>query len=280
MKQHTLKHTHVFTGTGLHTGRPVMMAVQPAPADTGIRFIRTDIRRNPEIPAMARFVGKTRRSTSLKIGRARVVTPEHLLSTLSCMGIDNALILLDAPEVPILDGSASRYAEAFAADGLVEQDRERDFLVVDRTFVCEDPDSGSRIVIEPYDGFQVELTIDFKSKVIGRQTVRYDPSVDFAHEIAPCRTFCFYNEVRLLRFTGLIKGGSLDNALVVDDARGGFVGDPKLLFPDEPARHKLLDLLGDFSLAGRPVRARVTAYKPGHSINTKAIKQLTAAYTK
>lgn len=280
MKQHTLKHNHVFFGTGLHTGRPVMMVLQPAPADFGIRFCRTDLRHNPEVPARAAFVGKTRRSTSLKCGGARVVTPEHLLSTLSCMGVDNARILIDAPEVPILDGSASQYAAAIAEDGLEEQDREREFLVVDRTFTCEDPKSGSRIVIEPFDGFQVELTIDFKSKVIGRQTVRYDSSVDFAREIAPCRTFCFYNEVRLLRLTGLIKGGSLDNALVVDDARGGFVGDPRLYFPDEPARHKLLDLLGDFSLAGRPVRARVTAYKPGHAINTKAIKQLTAAYTK
>ena len=280
MKQHTLKHTHIFTGTGLHTGRPVMMAITPAPENTGIRFCRTDLKSSPEIPALAGFVGKTRRSTSIASGKAQAVTIEHLLAALRCFAVDNALIMIDSAEVPILDGSARPYADVLLADGLAEQSADRRFLTVTRPFVYEDAHSSSRISIEPFDGFEVDLTIDFPSKVIGRQTARFDASTDFAREIAPCRTFCFYKEIALLKMVGLIKGGSLDNALVVDDSRGGFVGSPRLYYPNEPARHKLLDLLGDFSLAGMPLRGKVTAYKPGHKVNTTFIRQLINEYSK
>ena len=155
----------------------------------------------------------------------------------------------------------------------MEQHSERSYIEITRPFVYENSRSGSRISFEPSDGFELEVTIDFSSKVIGRQTARFDENTDYAVEIAPCRTFCFYREIRLLRLLGLIKGGSLDNALVVDEPRG-YIGDPALRFENEASRHKLLDLLGDLALAGRPLKGRITAYKPGHETNTLALKKL------
>ncbi|MBQ6299900.1 MAG: UDP-3-O-[Bacteroidales bacterium] len=270
MKQHTLKASCSFSGKGLHTGRPVSMQVLPSSPGTGIVFQRTDLPGEPMVAAHVRNVGRTRRGTTLSSAGVRILTPEHLLSALSCLGVDNALVRLDAAEVPILDGSARPYAEAFIACGLEEQPEERVPLAVRRPFVYEDPRSGARIGLEPFDGFEAEVTIDFKSKVIGVQKARFDASTDYVRDIAPCRTFCFRREVFFLRLTGLIRGGSLENALVVDEPRG-YVGNPVLSFENEPARHKLLDLLGDFSLAGRPILGRVRAYKPGHTVNTKAL---------
>ena len=270
MKQHTLKAPCFFSGKGLHSGRPVSMQVLPAPPDHGIVFQRTDLRAEPKVAALVRNVGRTFRRTSLTDGGVKILTPEHLLSALFCLGVDNALIRLDAAEVPILDGSARLYAEAFLACGLEEQPADRNPIVVRRPFAFEDSRRGSRIEIEPFDGFDVEVTIDFNSQVIGRQQAVYDASTDFAQEIAPCRTFCFKREVTFLRLLGLIRGGSLENALVVDEPRG-YAGGAVLHFPDEPARHKLLDLLGDLSLAGRPIAGRIRAYRPGHSVNTRAL---------
>jgi UDP-3-O-[3-hydroxymyristoyl] N-acetylglucosamine deacetylase/3-hydroxyacyl-[acyl-carrier-protein] dehydratase len=275
MKQHTLKTACSFRGRGLHKGRPVNLEVLPAPAGHGIVFQRTDLRGEPCVPARVVQVGKTRRRTSLVAGRARVQTAEHLLSALYAMGVDNALIRLDAPEVPILDGSARPFAEAFLAAGLEAQDAERNPIVVTRPFVFPDTRSGSVIRFDPADEFSVEVTIDFPSKVIGVQHARFDAATDYATEVAPARTFCFKNEVRMLRLTGLIRGGSLDNALVVDEPRG-YVGNPVLYFDNEPARHKLLDLLGDLSLAGRPIQGKLSAYKPGHRINTRALNRFLA----
>ncbi|MBR6424086.1 MAG: UDP-3-O-[Bacteroidales bacterium] len=275
MRQHTLNSTYSFSGKGLHTGRPVTMQLLPAPADFGIVFQRTDLGSDVQVRASIENVIQTRRCTTLSERGVKIITAEHLLSALSALGVDNALVQIDAAEVPILDGSARPYVEAICTHGLMEQPAERKPIVVERPFVYEDPRSGSRIVFEPADSFSVDVTIDFKSKVIGVQHAHYDETVDYAREIAPCRTFCFRKEVLMLRFFGLIKGGSLDNALVVDEPRG-FVGDPVLQFPDEPARHKLLDLLGDLTLAGRPIQGRITAYKPGHKANTQALKQLLA----
>lgn len=279
MKQHTLKDACLFTGRGLHTGRPVTLQLLPAAAGHGIVFQRTDLRGEPCVPALVQYVGRTRRSTSLAVEGVKILTPEHLLSAMSALGVDNVLVRLDAAEVPILDGSARPFAEAVREVGLEEQEAERRMLVIDRPFSYEDPRSGSDIAFEPGDGFEVELTVDYPSKVIGRQTVRYDAATDYLKEIAPCRTFCFRREVKWLRMLGLIRGGSLDNALVVDEPRG-YVGDPELFFADEPARHKLLDLLGDLSLAGMPIRGKVTAYKPGHKVNTQALRQFLTAYTR
>jgi len=248
------------------------MELLPAPPGHGIVFQRTDLPALPQVPALVRYVGRTRRSTSLECRGIRVLTPEHLLSALSGLGVDNVLVRLDAAEVPILDGSARPFADAILRCGLAEQDADRNPIVVVRPSVYEDPRSGSRIEFEPYGGFEAEVTIDFKSKVIGMQHARFDAGTDYAREIAPNRTFCFRREIAFLRLCGLIRGGSLENALVVDEPRG-YVGDPSLLFDNEPARHKLLDLLGDLSLAGRPIRGRIRAYKPGHRINTRALNR-------
>ena len=276
MKQHTLNSTYTFSGKGLHTGKPVTMQLLPAPEDYGIVFQRTDLGDDVLVHACVENVIQTRRCTTLSERGVKIITAEHLLSALSALGVDNALVQIDAAEVPILDGSARPYVEAICKHGLIEQPAERRPIVVDKPFVYEDPRSGSRIAFEPAADFSVDVTIDFKSQVIGTQQAHWDWSVDYAREIAPCRTFCFRKEVRMLRFLGLIKGGSLDNALVVDEPRG-YLGDPVLQFPDEPARHKLLDLLGDLALAGRPIQGHITAYKPGHKANTTALKLFLAS---
>ena len=276
MKQHTLNSTYTFTGKGLHTGKSVTMQLLPAPDDFGIVFQRTDLGSGVEVHACVDNVIQTRRCTTLSERGVKIITAEHLLSALSALGVDNALVQIDAAEVPILDGSARPYVEAIREHGLMAQHTDRSPVVVSRPFEYKDPRSGSCIRFEPADGFEVDVTIDFKSRVIGVQHARFDGTVDYGREIAPCRTFCFRKEVMMLRLLGLIKGGSLDNALVVDEPRG-FVGDPVLQFPDEPARHKLLDLLGDLALAGRPIQGRITAYKPGHKTNTTALKQFLAS---
>ena len=276
MKQQTLNSTYTFTGKGLHTGKPVTMQLLPAPQDYGIVFQRTDLGSGVEVHARVENVIQTRRCTTLSERGVKIMTAEHLLSALYALGVDNVLVQIDAAEVPILDGSARPYVEAFLEHGLMKQPADRRPIVVERPFVYENPKIGSRIAFEPADRFSVDVTIDFKSQVIGVQRAHFDDAVDFGREIAPCRTFCFRKEILMLRLLGLIKGGSLDNALVVDEPRG-YVGDPTLLFPDEPARHKLLDLLGDLALAGRPIQGRVTAYKPGHKTNTNALKQFLAS---
>ena len=271
MKQHTLRTACRFSGTGLHGGQPVSVVILPAPDDYGIRFHRTDLGPDALLPARLEYVGRSRRSTLLQRDPVKVVTPEHLLSALAGMGVDNALIRLDAPELPILDGSAGPYADAFRSCGLVPQTTERRVLVVEKPFVYEDA-AGTRIAIEPSDSPSFEVTVDFKSAVLGVQTARFDASVDYADEIAPCRTFCFYHEVGMLLRLGLIKGGTLDNALVIDEPRG-YLGGKTPYFDNEVARHKLLDLIGDFSLLGCPLQGRVVAFKPGHKANARALKQ-------
>lgn len=280
MKQHTIKKSYTFKGRGVHTGKPVTMRLEPAPAGTGIVFRRDDLSGKPLVPATLDNVDGTRRSTSLQKEGAKIHTPEHLLSALLGLGADNVLVCLDAEEVPILDGSARPYAETIGLDGLEEQPGEREEIVVRKSFLYEDPQSGSRLSFEPFEGFAVDVTIDFsaKSKVIGEQEARFDALTDYARDIAPCRTFCLLKEVLPLRLFGLIRGGTLENALVARTSRG-YVGHPELYYENEPARHKLLDLMGDLSLAGKPIRGRITAYKPGHRVNTQALKLFLSDHT-
>lgn len=272
MKQHTLKAPCSFAGRGLHGGRPATMQVLPAPEGTGVIFVRTDIGPDAQVPARVGNVVRTRRGTTLSCQGVEVRTPEHLLSALSGMGIDNALVRLDAPEVPILDGCALSFAEAFRSVGIVEQQAEREMIEVRSPFTYEDPESGSRMVFEPAAEPSFEVTIDFRSRVVGVQQASFSASGDYLRELAPCRTFCFLREVLPLWAAGLIRGGSLNCSLVVCDPFG-FVGGPELRFDNELARHKLLDLIGDLSLAGRSIRGRIAAFKPGHHINTEALKQ-------
>lgn len=292
MKQRTLTNTYSFEGKGLHTGVYSHMLIKPAPAGSGIRFVRTDL--GVEIPALAENVGSTARCTLLARGDASVSTVEHLMSAFAGLGVDNALVEIDNGEVPILDGSARAYAEAIMADGLQEQDVERVYATIDKEIEIKDEKTGSRILITPADAPSIDVTVDFGSRVLGVQSAHWDESVDYASQIAPCRTFCFFHEVQYLAAQGLVKGGDVDNAIVVvehpvDDATlaqmaklfnqpllsvtpQGYLSNLKLNFPDECGRHKLLDLIGDIRLAGAYLKAHIDAYKPGHTLNTNAAK--------
>ena len=274
MNQHTLKKAYSFEGKGLHTGVYTHMTVSPAPAGSGIRFRRTDLEGTPEIEALAENVSNTARSTTISSGEASAITIEHIMSALTGLGVDNAFIELDNAEVPILGGNAAPYAEAILSDGLEDQGVERRFIGIPYTLEVRDEKTGSWVRIEPAQTPSAQITVDFNSPVLGVQSARWNLDTDYAREIAPCRTFCFYREIEPMLKGGLIKGGDLDNALVVTDE--GYMGNPQLHFPDECGRHKLLDLLGDFRLAGGYLNARITAFKPGHTINTKAAKALRA----
>lgn len=271
MKQRTLMFSYKFRGVGLHSGKDVVIELCPAPVDSGVVFQRIDLEGAPSVKADISNVYSTRRSTVLKKGKAKVGMVEHLLAALREMGLDNVLVKVDGPEIPILDGSAAPYFKTIKPAWIVEQEAERKEIVVDHVFEWSGGKDGPVLVFEPSDKFEAEVTIDFHSKVIGVQTAAYDSLMDFDKKIAPCRTFCFKKEIARLKFFGLIKGGSLDNALVVDEPKG-YYGNPQLHFDNECARHKLLDLLGDLSLAGCPIRGRVLAYKPGHTANTSALK--------
>ena len=293
-KQHTLKCKYTFTGKGLHTGRNVTMVLEPAPVDFGIKFKRVDIGEDAVIDALVDYVTTTARGTTLEKGNVKISTLEHLMATFSGLGIDNVLVSIDSQEVPILDGSAKPYVEAICKDGLVEQDAPRKYIELKEKIVYRDEKSGSEIVIMPDDRFSVDLMIDFNSKVLGNQYSRLDATIDFAKDIAPCRTFVFFHELEPLFKNNLIKGGDLDNAIVIvehpvpqeeldrlaavfnttslERAPEGYLNHLELRFQNECARHKLLDLIGDFSLVGCPIKAKVIAYKSGHRINTEIAK--------
>lgn len=295
-KQHTLKRSYTFSGKGLHTGKSVTMTIEPAPVDFGIKFKRVDLGEDAIIDACVDYVTTTSRGTTLEKGDVKISTLEHLMATLNGMHIDNALISIDSQEVPILDGSALPYVAAIAPDGTVEQDAPRRYFVPKSKIVYKDEETGSEIVIMPDDKFSVDLMIDYNSKVLGNQYARLTPETDFVNEIAPCRTFVFLHELEPLFKYNLIKGGDLDNAIVIvehplpqeeldrlanlfnvstlERAPEGYLNHLELRFPNECARHKLLDILGDFSLIGMPMKAKVIGYKSGHRINTTVAKIL------
>lgn len=299
MNQRTLKKNYSFKGKGLHTGKPVNMTVKPAPANTGVVFVRTDIPQSPIIEALACNVSKTDRSTSLcnKDGIA-VFTVEHILSALTGLGVDNAIIELDNIEVPIMDGSARKYAVLIGKDGTVEQDAPRKFINIDKPIEITDP-SGAYVKIEPAEQADYDLTIDFGSHVLGVQRAHWDNDVDYISQIAPCRTFCFFHEVEFMLANNLIKGGDIYNAIVVmekpisdkqlqmmrdkfempqlDVTPKGYLNNIKLHFANECGRHKMLDLIGDLRLCGGFLNAKVTAYKSGHTINTAAARAILQA---
>lgn len=299
MNQRTFKKTYTFEGKGLHTGCYSHMSLKPAPADTGIVFVRTDL--GLEIPALAQYVSKTSRSTTITKGKASVSTIEHIMSALTGLGVDNAYVEVDNREVPILDGSARLYVEAIVPDGLLEQEAERKWIELESEVEVRNGKNGSYIRIIPSEELSYEVTIDFNSKVLGVQTVSWSPAVDFATEVAPCRTFCFLHEIQFLSLIGLVKGGDVENAIVVVEkpvtdrqlarmsgrfrqpllsvSPEGYLSNITLRFPDECGRHKLLDIMGDLRLAGGFLKAKVVAYKPGHSINTTIAKEIEKRYT-
>lgn len=298
LNQHTLRKSRTFAGKGLHTGTYSKMTVSPAPAGHGIVFRRTDLGEDALIPALAEFVSSTARSTTLSKGEASVATVEHILSALTGMGVDNALIEIDNIEVPILDGSARFYVEAFAQDGLEDQGVPREMLTIPEAVEIKDAATGSWIKIEPAEAPSCQITADFNSRVLGVQTASWTPETDYAAEIGVCRTFVFFHEIEFLFKNGLIRGGDVDNAIVIVEhpvteeqiaelsglinkpalsvTDGGYLNNLELHFPNECGRHKLLDLLGDLRLSGGYLNAHVTAFKPGHTLNTNAAKAVRA----
>lgn len=294
-KQRTLAKAISFSGKGLHTGETVTMRVCPAEADRGIVFRRVDLKDAPEVAALAHNVCDTSRGTTIKDGKAKVSTIEHIVSALWTLGVDNALIEIDAPETPIMDGSAKEYAAEIERVGTVEQNAERKWFDVEEEFVFEIPKKGTKVVITPAEEYSVDVTVDYNSTVVGVQQSHYDNSVNYRQEIAPCRTFVFLHEIELLLKLGLIKGGSVESAMVVvekpisestkkricktfgrDDieVEKGYLNHAPLRFDNEIARHKLLDILGDLALLGRRIKGHVEALRPGHYANTQMAQQL------
>ena len=298
MHQYTLSQPYVFEGKGLHTGQVSRMTVRPAPADTGIRFRRIDVGEDAWIPASADAVTSTARSTRLSGPCGDVNTVEHILSALTGMGIDNAIIDIDNIEVPILDGSARFYVEAFGNDPLVEQEAVRKYRSLSEPVEVRDEKTGSWVRIEPADKPSYSITVDFGSRVLGVQNAAWEPGQDYAHEIGVCRTFVFFHEIEFLFANNLIKGGDVDNAIVIVEhpvsdeqldrmsaAMGlprlqvvgnGYLNNLQLHYENECGRHKLLDLIGDMRLAGGWLNARITAFKPGHTINNLAARAVLA----
>jgi len=292
--QQTLIKSYSFEGKGLHTGKVAKMVINPAPADTGIRFRRTDISEGAYVDALAENVSNTARSTTISQGEASVSTIEHIMSALTGMGVDNAIIDIDNVEVPILDGSAKPYIDAIWADGFQEQDAPRRYVEISETIEIRNEEKGSIVRIEPAEEFSYEIMIDFNSRVLGVQNARWDSSVVYPEEIGTCRTFVFFHEIEFLFNNNLVKGGDVDNAIVIVEhpvteeqvnrmselfnvpalkvREDGYLSNLVLRFPNECARHKLLDLIGDLRLAGGFLKARITAEKAGHGINTQAAK--------
>ena len=294
-KQQTLSAPISFSGKGLHTGVIVNMTAHPAADNNGIVFRRVDLEGQPIVPALCEYVTDTSRGTTIEKGAAKVSTIEHIVSALWTMGVDNAIVDIDGPEVPIMDGSAREYVAKIAEVGLVEQKSDRKYYEVTEKQVYTIPDKGVAIIIYPDDEFTVSVHIDFNSKVVGNQYATLDMYSKYPEDIAPCRTFCFLHELEPLLKMNLIKGGDLDNAIVVvenpvsdeqlehlkkvfnkDDIRvtGGYLNNLELRASNELARHKLLDLLGDFALLGMRIKGRVWASRPGHYANTEFMKQL------
>lgn len=297
--QKTLKDSAKLSGIGLHTGEKVNITILPAAENHGFKFQRVDIEGQPTIKADCDLVVATDRGTTLEENGARVYTTEHLLAALVGMEVDNALIQIDGPEVPIMDGSSWLFVEAIEKAGLVEQNAERNYFELTENIKWEDLEKGVEFLAVPDDHYRLTVMVDYKSPVLGTQHATIYNLGEFKKEISPCRTFVFLRELEFLAKNNLIKGGSLDNAIVlvereqVDPAElkrlakalgkedldvkvegVGVLNTTKLKFENEPARHKLLDILGDLALLGRPIKGHILAARPGHAGNIGFAKVL------
>lgn len=293
MKQHTIKSSFTLSSKGLHTGLQISATFLPAASDTGIRLCRIDLPGQPTYSAVADYVSATERGTVLEHGAWKVSTVEHALSALYAFGVDNCLIQLDGPEMPILDGSAKPFVKAIQQVGLVEQDAEQKVFVVTEPieYISE---RGNKLVIIPSDKFEVEVTISYPTGLLREQHADLQDLAAYPVEVAAARTFCFVREIEPLMRMGLIKGGDLQNALVIYEtqmSQEGLdymtdrLGQPRLdasklgylsplNYQNEPARHKLLDLIGDFSLLGCRIQGKLIAFRPGHTFNTQCCRRL------
>ncbi|MCC6702827.1 MAG: bifunctional UDP-3-O-[3-hydroxymyristoyl] N-acetylglucosamine deacetylase/3-hydroxyacyl-ACP dehydratase [Fluviicola sp.] len=298
-KQRTLNEVIVFNGVGLHTGEVVTMEIHPAPENHGYKFQRVDLEEKPIIKADADLVVATDRGTTLEFKGARVYTTEHVLAALYGMQIDNALITLTGPDIPIMDGSSLPFVKEILRVGYKEQDAERDYFVLNENIKWEDLDKGIEILAVPDANYRITVMVDYNSPALGTQHASMYQIEHFEKEIAPCRTFCFLRELEFLAANNLIKGGNLDNAIVLVERNDvkqeeldrlakmlgkdslqvnydgiGVLNSLKLQFENEPARHKLLDIVGDLALVGKPIKAHILAARPGHSGNTRFAKVL------
>jgi UDP-3-O-[3-hydroxymyristoyl] N-acetylglucosamine deacetylase/3-hydroxyacyl-[acyl-carrier-protein] dehydratase len=295
-KQHTLSQPIHISGTGLHTGILVDMTLKPAHPGFGIQFQRVDLPNQPIIKADCDLVTDTSRGTTLQVGDAKVSTVEHILASLVGMGIDNVLIELNGPEVPIMDGSSSPFIALIEASGVEEQEAAKAWYSLDENIYHYDDEKRVEMVALPSLDYQLTTLIDFNSPVLGTQHAGLKTIKDFKSEIAPCRTFCFLHELEMLIDNDLIKGGDINNAIVVVDKAvsdaemtrlakifnrekievksEGYLNNLELRFPNEPARHKLLDVIGDLALIGYPIKARIIANRPGHSTNIEFAQKI------
>lgn len=295
-KQRTIAKEATLTGVGLHTGEKVTMKFLPAPENHGYAFKRIDLEGEPIIEADANYVENTQRGTNLEKKGVKIQTPEHVLAALVGLEIDNVLIELNSPELPIMDGSSKFFVEALEEAGVVEQEKEREEYIVKDVISYKDEATGSEITIIPSDEYQVTTMVDFGTKVLGTQNATLLRLSDFKEEISNARTFSFLHELEMLLEHGLIKGGDLNNAIVYVDKEisdetmkklekafdkeklsvkpNGILDNLTLHQPNEAARHKLLDVIGDLSLTGIRIRGKVIANKPGHFVNTQFAKKL------
>ncbi len=296
--QHTIKKETSLTGVGLHTGQNVTVKFLPAPPNHGIKFQRVDLPGQPVIPADCDLVTTVQRGTTLEKNNAIVATVEHLMSALVGLQIDNCLVQVDGIEIPIIDGSARPFVDALESAGLAEQNEDRDVFELRQNIHYFDKESGVEYLAMPSNRYKVTALIDYKSEVLGQQHASLDRVTDFKNEIAPSRTFCFLHELEMLYDAGLIKGGDLNNAIVVVDkpitederlrlatlfnkpdikvVEEGILNNIKLHHHNEPARHKLLDVVGDLGLMGTPINANIIATKPGHKHNIEFARLLKA----
>lgn len=296
LKQKTLAGSFSLFGKGLHTGLNLTVTFNPAPENSGYKIQRIDLEGEPIIQAIAENVVDTSRGTVVANGEARCSTIEHAMAALYALGIDNCLIQVNGPEFPILDGSSIMYVENIRRVGVVEQNAPKDFYVIKKKIEFRDDETGSSIIILPDEQFSITTMISFESQFINSQFATLDNMDDFTEHIAPARTFVFVREIEPLLKAGLIKGGDLDNAIVIyekeisqealdrladhlhvehrDATALGYIQDRPLVWQNEPARHKLLDIIGDMALIGRPIKGRIIATRPGHTINNKFARQM------
>ena len=302
-KQQTISRPASCTGIGLHTGVECTITFKPAPEDYGIRFIRTDIKNCPEIKADIDHVVDISRGTTIEEKKVKINTVEHALAAVSGLRIDNVLIELTSKEPPVMDGSAKDFVEVLLTSGIISQDHERNVLEIRRAVNYTDPYRDIDIHVIPSDRFRVTFMVEYPLPSLGTQyEAIYNMAEDFAVEVAPARTFCFLSEVEMLKENGLIKGGSLDNAVVLIDklldrseidrlrdlfgieeniitGANGILNGKILRFRNEPVRHKTLDLIGDLALLGIPIKGHVTAARAGHASNVEFVKTLKREYS-
>ncbi len=303
-KQRTIKAPISMEGIGLHTGNASRMTFKPAPENSGVRFVRSDLPGAPSVLANIDFVVDIARGTNLADGDAKVFTVEHVLAAVAGLQMDNLIVELDSNEPPVGDGSALPYVEKILEAGIETQNADRQYLEIDTTLSYSEPERAVDIVVTPSDTFRITFLIDYKNPALGTQyTTLIDLDSEFVDEYAPSRTFCFLSEVEMLKNQGLIKGGGLDNAVVIYDSdlgqvevdriqkvldlkekafvgKTGIINDIQLRFYNEPVRHKALDLIGDLFLIGVPIKGHILAARSGHKANVALVRKIKALYEK